>query len=117
MSAIRALEGLLSGRRLVVCASAWQGLETVVGRASSATERARVQALKARVEITPDQVPARVASLRATRSLSARDVAVLGTGDSLGALTVTGNPNTVRAAEAQGVGLRVWVHPVRQGET
>eukprot|EP00294_Goniomonas_avonlea_P014068 CAMPEP_0114543128 /NCGR_PEP_ID=MMETSP0114-20121206/2193_1 /TAXON_ID=31324 /ORGANISM="Goniomonas sp, Strain m" /LENGTH=360 /DNA_ID=CAMNT_0001727451 /DNA_START=5 /DNA_END=1083 /DNA_ORIENTATION=- len=61
MSAIRALEGLLSGRRLVVCASAWQGLEKAA--ASSATERARVQALKARVEITPDQVPARVASL------------------------------------------------------
>ncbi|WP_071592042.1 DUF1308 domain-containing protein [Baaleninema simplex] len=82
-------------------------LETVGGE----SEKRRGENLLQRVNIVPDRPSARALRLKPTRRIGENDIIILGTGDCLGAVTLTSDSKAVKAALAQGVRFQVYLHP------
>jgi uncharacterized protein DUF1308 len=104
------LKALVTNDRLVMTQTAVREFQTIVGNIAGPLERARALRLLQRVATVNDQASARAQALRVTGRLSASDIVILGTGDQLGATTLTGDGKAVRAAAAQGVTFTVAVH-------
>eukprot|EP00741_Cyanophora_paradoxa_P003638 tig00000093_g3535.t1 len=107
------LEAVLAGRELVACASAVDQFRKVLAIAAGPRERARAEEFLRRVRTVPDCVSPRAAALREVGRCRALQKAVFGTGDSLGAVTVTTNSGFVRVAVAAGAPFDVFVHATR----
>jgi hypothetical protein len=73
-------------------------------------ERSRATRFLSRVEIVPVQLSAAAKRLTATRRLGENDILILGTGDQMGAITMTADAKAIRAATAQGVDFAVYIH-------
>lgn len=79
-------------------------------RVAGPQETARAGRLLDRVQIIPDNPSARAAGLQVTKKVGANDKVIFGTGDRLGAPTMTADEKFVRGAAAQGVDFDVILH-------
>lgn len=111
------LDRAFSGKSLICCESAAKGFWSIVDTLAGPGERSRALELfdaeNGGVRVVPDQPSARFRKLRVSGKISARSLAVFGTGDSLGAATVSANGGFVRAALNQGVRPVVVLHEAR----
>ena len=98
------------GQSFIMCETAVGQFTGIVRVHGGPLEQARAARLLARVTIVPDNPSPRALGLRTTRHLQASDIIILGTGDSLGLVTATGDGKAVRSAAAQGVQFAVAQH-------
>ena len=63
------------------------------------------------MQTIPDSPSERALNLKPTRRLGEQDIIILGTGDKLGIVTLTADAKAIKAALAQGVDFKVYVHP------
>jgi Protein of unknown function (DUF1308) len=102
-----ALKAVVGGGRMVISETARREFEAIAASCGGPLEQARAARLLARVTTVSDQPSPRAQGLRPTRGLSAEDIIILGTGDDLGAVTLTADARAVRAASGQGVDFAV----------
>jgi plasmid stabilization system protein ParE len=104
------LKALVAGKGLVLTATAEQEFEQIVMACGGPWEQARALRLMKRARIVADNPSARARQLRPTRNLGPPDILILGTGDAMGAPTLTADRRAVMAARAQGVHFQVILH-------
>ncbi|TRY68341.1 hypothetical protein TCAL_01406 [Tigriopus californicus] len=107
------LDQIFGDKALICCQSAMTDFQTIIGTLGGPGERARSQALLARVSTVPDQMTDRVKVLDVSGKIKERSQAIFGTGDRLRVATVSANSGFVRAAKGQGVDLAVILHESR----
>jgi hypothetical protein len=84
--------------------------QNIVAAVGGPREQGRSARLLQRVLVVADSPSPRALGLRRTKSVGDRDIIVFGTGDSLGAVTMTADAKFVRGAAAQGVHFNVFIH-------
>eukprot|EP00118_Oscarella_pearsei_P000139 m.4293 g.4293 ORF g.4293 m.4293 type:complete len:236 (+) comp10512_c0_seq1:315-1022(+) len=107
------LDAYFHGKLLVACETAVANFRDILQRVGGAEEKARGDRLLERVGVVPDHVSQRAGSLKVHRNVKAQSKIVFGTGDYMGAVTVTANVSFVRAAAQQGVHFNTFVHGAR----
>jgi len=115
-SAASAVKGALSSssRQIVVCQSALDCARRIFGKMGGAEERRRFSDLLTRVTVVKDNISDRVKALSSvSKKIKHETLAIFGTGDAMGATTITSNQGFVRSARKNGVYIKVFVHPSR----
>eukprot|EP00095_Tigriopus_kingsejongensis_P007623 snap_masked-scaffold995_size72343-processed-gene-0.7 protein:Tk07623 transcript:snap_masked-scaffold995_size72343-processed-gene-0.7-mRNA-1 annotation:"hypothetical protein L798_14662" len=107
------LEAIFRDKTLIVCQSAMNDFQTIMGTLGGAGERVRAHELLQRVQTVPDTITERLGVLEVSAKIKERSRAIFGTGDSLQVATVSANSGFVRAAHGQGVDLAVILHESR----
>jgi Protein of unknown function (DUF1308) len=82
----------------------------IVQRIGGLLEQARARRFLMRLQCIPDNPSPRALNLKQTRNLGTNDIIILGTGDNLDIMTTTADAKAIRAASAQGVDFKVYVH-------
>eukprot|EP01083_Nonionella_stella_P021475 59530_1 len=100
-------------KQLYCCQSAWRSVSRLVGMGAGPNEFARYKQLEAQIKVIPDQLSERALTLKGKKGMTAVNLAVFGTGDSLRMLTVAGVPTFVRKAKQKGVDFYCKLHDVR----
>ena len=108
---VAALNAYLATKNLVVTQTAIREFLTGNIRAAGPSERVLAAALLTRVTVIPDNPSPRAVALQETKSISAEDKIIFGTGDQMRIRTVTSDLKFLRAARAQGVDFSVATHP------
>jgi predicted nucleic acid-binding protein len=104
------LKAYIAGQKLVMTQTAFDEFCKIVQFSGGPLERSRATRFLARVAIVPVQLSAAAKRLTATRRLGENDILILGTGDQMGAITMTADAKAIRAAAAQGVDFAVYIH-------
>src|SRR5437879_3941772 len=104
------IKAFAQGHQIVMTQTSVSEFRNIVVTIAGPLESTRAQRLLSRLTIVADQPSARAQKLRPTGSLTFEDIVILGTGDQLGATTVTADGRAVRAAAAQGVKFDVFLH-------
>jgi len=104
------LKAYVSGKGLVMTATALRELQILAAKYAGPLEQARLSRFLARVRTASDAPSARAVALQVTGNLGANDIIILGTGDKLGIVTMTADVRAVRAAKAQAVEFAVYLH-------
>jgi hypothetical protein len=105
-----ALKALVSGKALIMSNTACNEFQHIIQNIGGPKEQARATRLLQRVQVVPDQPSARALTLRLTKRVGQRDIIIFGTGDALGALTLTADAKFIQGALAQGVAFMAHVH-------
>ena len=103
------LKAAVEGRQMVMTETALEEFQGTL-RVAGPLETARAGRLLDRVQIVPDNPSARASALKVTKKVGANDKVIFGTGDRLGAPTMTADDKFVRGAAAQGVPFDVILH-------
>lgn len=82
----------------------------VVRNIAGPNEKASAVSLLQRVRIVPDNPSSRALGIRPTGGIGANDIIIFGTGDSMGAVTMTADARAIRSAAAQGVNFAHFLH-------
>jgi hypothetical protein len=104
------LKATISRSSMVMTQTAVAEFQQIVRTIGGPLERSRAVRLLQRVQVIPDSPSKRALGLRPTKQIGTRDIIIFGTGDSLGAMTMTTDAKFVRGAAAQGVRFNVFVH-------
>jgi Protein of unknown function (DUF1308) len=105
------LKAFVQGKAMVMCATALAQFQNAVNGSAGPLEKARAARLLARVTLVCDTPSPRAVALRTTNHLDGEDIIIFGTGDALGAVTMTNDAKGIRAAAAQKVVFSAYVHP------
>src|SRR5262249_27899643 len=105
------LKAVVAGKTMVMTRTAEQEFVQIVSASGGPLEKARAVRFLSRVQVVPAAPSARAQALSATNTLQATDITVRGTGDALGATTLTADRRAVSAARSQGVDFAVSLHP------
>lgn len=105
------IKAYIKNHPLVICRSAIAEFIDIAFTIGGNSEQERANRFLRRVEIIPDRPSSRALNLQPTRRLGEQDIIILGTGDSLGIVTLTADAKAVKAALAQGIDFSVYVHP------
>lgn len=105
------LRQYIQNQEIVITQTALGELQDIVRDIAGEKEQSRAERFLEKVTVVQDNLSARAMALQPTRKLGQNDIIILGTGDSLGCITLTADSKAVRAAIAQGVYFNVYVHP------
>lgn len=105
------IKAYIKNQPLVICRTAITEFIDIVLTIGGSSEQNRANRFLGRVQTIPDSPSSRALNLKPTRRLGKQDIIILGTGDSLGIVTLTTDAKAVRAALAQGVDFSVYIHP------
>jgi Protein of unknown function (DUF1308) len=102
---------VVQNQQIVMAQTAFGEFTVIVQRIGGLLEQARARRFLMRLQCIADNPSPRALNLKQTRSLGANDIIILGTGDNLDIMTITADAKAIRAASAQGVDFKVYVHP------
>ncbi|KAL4222478.1 hypothetical protein ACF0H5_018517 [Mactra antiquata] len=103
----------LQGKFLFACKTAVDSFFSIIDILGGKNEISRAKELMGVVTVVPDNPSFRASCLPRTGKLKYRSKVIFGTGDSLGAVTVTANTGFLRAAHEQGVTFCAFEHAAR----
>ena len=103
-------KAFVRGRKIVMCATAHRQFRNIVATIAGTRESARASRLLNQLALIPDAPSARSVILRPTNNLDTEDIMIFGTGDALGAITMTSDGKALRAMAAQGVRFATYLH-------
>ncbi len=104
------IKAYIENQPLVICRTAITEFIDIAFTIGGSFEQDRANRFLRRVKTIPDNPSPRSIRLKPTRKLGEQDIIILGTGDSLGIVTLTTDAKAVKAALAQGVDFKVYVH-------
>jgi predicted nucleic acid-binding protein len=104
------LKALVQNQQMVMAQTAFDEFVNIIQYSGGALEQERANRFLNRVMVVPDNPSIAAQALQPTRSLDPNDIIILGTGDQMGIVTMTGDAKAVRAASAQGVNFNVYLH-------
>lgn len=111
------LERLFEGKTLVCCKTAWDDFEKIVHTLGGLNEMKRMESLKEKVTIYPDDYAGDDDDMRKSLSVRGhvrqRSKIIFNFGHRIKALTVSANEGFVRAALQQGVSYASFIHESR----
>ena len=105
------IKAYIKRQPLVICRTAVTEFINIAFTIGGSSEQNRANRFLGRVQTIPDSPSPRAMNLKPTRKLGEQDIIILGTGDSLGIVTLTADAKAVKAASSQGVDFSVYVHP------
>ncbi|XP_052182570.1 uncharacterized protein LOC127795137 isoform X2 [Diospyros lotus] len=107
------LDGILSGKRGMICRSVYSEFKELVSMCGGPNEKSRADHLLNHLMVVPDCPSERMMSLPTTRKLALKNKIVFGTGDYWRAPTLTANMGFVRAVSQTGMSLFTIGHRPR----
>jgi hypothetical protein len=105
-----ALKAMVSGKQMVLTQTAEREFLRILKKYGGPKEQARAQRFLVRVRIIQDNPSARARALKTSRHLGANDIVILGTGDTMGIVTLTADRKALSAALSQGVNFNAFFH-------
>ncbi|MBV8887987.1 MAG: DUF1308 domain-containing protein [Chroococcidiopsidaceae cyanobacterium CP_BM_RX_35] len=105
------LRALVQNQQLVMVQTAFDEFVNIIKSSGGALEQERASRFLNRIVVMPDNPSIVAQALQPTRSLDHNDIIILGTGDQMGVVTMTADAKAVRAASAQGIDFKVYLHP------
>ncbi|CAH0386342.1 unnamed protein product [Bemisia tabaci] len=107
------LDALFQGKTLIACQNAVDDFKTIVETMAGDEETRRAQNLINSIQVVPNTPTAKAMALEKRGKIKTRSINIFGTGDSLGAMTVTANNGFIRSAQSQGMDFVTYVHESR----
>ncbi|MFD1261759.1 DUF1308 domain-containing protein [Entomomonas asaccharolytica] len=104
------LKAQVEGKEMVMTETAKGEFENIVSKVGGPLEQERARNFMDRVTVIPDDPSERSLRLITTKSVGDNDKIIFGTGDKVGATTMTSDAKFVRGASSQGVDFDVIVH-------
>ncbi len=105
------LKAFVLDQQLVMAQTAFNEFINIIQCSGGLLEQERANQFLNRVIVVPDNPSVAAQTLQPTRSLDPNDIIILGTGDQMRIVTMTADAKAIRAASAQGVNFRVYLHP------
>ena len=87
------LKATIGGSSMIMSHTAVAEFQRIIRTLGGPLEQGRAARLLQRVQIVSDNPSPQALGLRLTKSIGSRDIMVFGTGDSLGAMTMTADAN------------------------
>ncbi|KFD52157.1 hypothetical protein M513_07002 [Trichuris suis] len=100
-------------RKLICCQTAVDSFMKILEDVGGPEEKVRAKKLLSRIEVVEDCVSERAKKLSLSSKIKPRTIVIFGTGDSLKAVTITGNRAFLDAAKTQGVSFAAILHDPR----
>ncbi|HAC62391.1 MAG TPA: DUF1308 domain-containing protein [Cyanothece sp. UBA12306] len=104
------LQSYVKNQSMVMTQTAIAEFRNIVQTIGGEREQQRGINFEKYIVIIPDNPSKRALNLQPTRKLGINDIIILGTGDNLGIVTMTGDAKAIRSASNQGVNFIVYLH-------